>query len=151
MKKLISKISLLGMLLVASTSIAAGAKEYSAKLGGSEVVPPVDTKASGEAMFTPEGKGLKYRVTTQGLENVTGMHVHLGKKGENGPPVGMILKGAKKGPLPLTEGTISKKDLAGKLKGKDVKALVAEMEKGNAYLNIHTEKHPNGEIRGQIQ
>jgi hypothetical protein len=39
----------------------------------------------------------------------------------------------------------------GSLMGKSVKDLVKEIKKGHTYLNVHTDKYPNGEIRGQIK
>jgi len=42
-------------------------------------------------------------------------------------------------------------ELMGSLKGKTVNDLIEQIEAGNAYLNIHTSKHPDGEIRGQIK
>ena len=36
------------------------------------------------------------------------------------------------------------------MKGKQISDLVTAMSNGSTYVNVHTEKHPNGEIRGQI-
>jgi len=41
--------------------------------------------------------------------------------------------------------------LIGPLKGKSVNVLIELMEAGEAYVNIQTKKHPDGEIRGQIK
>ena len=38
----------------------------------------------------------------------------------------------------------------GSLAGKSVSDLVSKMQSGEAYVNVHTEANPNGEIRGQI-
>jgi hypothetical protein len=51
----------------------------------------------------------------------------------------------------LAEGTITERELMGSLMGKSVKDLVKQIKKGHAYLNVHTDKYPNGEIRGQIK
>ena len=51
----------------------------------------------------------------------------------------------------LAEGTITKKELMGPMMGKSVEDLFKQIKKGNAYLNVHTDKYPNGEIRGQIK
>ncbi len=33
----------------------------------------------------------------------------------------------------------------------DLDAVIAAMESGNAYVNVHTEKNGAGEIRGQVK
>jgi len=98
-------------------------------------------------------KALSYYVTVSDIENVTAAHIHLGKKGENGPPVAVITNDKKAGKFSgtLAEGTITKKELMGPMAGKSVEDLFKQIKKGNAYLNVHTDKYPNGEIRGQIK
>jgi hypothetical protein len=41
--------------------------------------------------------------------------------------------------------------LIGPLKRNSVNALIELMQAGQAYVNIQTKKHPEGEIRGQIR
>jgi hypothetical protein len=36
------------------------------------------------------------------------------------------------------------------MQGKTMSDLMAAMENGSTYVNFHTQKNPNGEIRGQI-
>ncbi|HXX57087.1 MAG TPA: CHRD domain-containing protein [Thermodesulfovibrionales bacterium] len=136
---------------LATTGLAAG-KSFKATLSGSEVVPPVTTPAKGEATFelSKNGKKLSYKVTISDIENVTAAHIHMGKVGEAGPPLVPIKIKGKKGKA-SGKGTITSKDLIGSFAGKTVKDLVAEIEAGNTYLNVHTGKYPDGEIRGQIK
>ena len=47
-------------------------------------------------------------------------------------------------------GTITAENLTGPLQGMQVSDLIDAFNEGNTYANIHTEKNPNGEIRGQI-
>ncbi len=151
------KVYLIIFLLViglATTGLAAE-KSFKAMLSGGEGVPPVTTMAKGEATFelSKNGEKLSYKVTVSHIENVTAAHIHMGKMGKNGPPIALIhVKGEKdKFSGILAQGTITSKELMGSLKGKTVKDLVAEIESGNTYLNVHTGKYPNGEIRGQIK
>jgi hypothetical protein len=51
----------------------------------------------------------------------------------------------------LAEGTISKDDLEGPLRGASLETLIALMQHGDTYVNVHTKDSPTGEIRGQIQ
>jgi len=138
-----------------STNGLAAEKSFKATLSGGETVPPITTRAKGEATFelSKNGEKLSYKVKVSHIENVTATHIHMGKKGENGPPIALISAKSEKHKFrgTLAEGTITLKELMGPLKGKTVKDLVAEIQSGNAYLNVHTEKYPNGEIRGQIK
>ena len=153
MKKLYMIILLLVIGL--ATYSFAGEKSFKAMLVGSESVPAVETMAKGDATFTPikDEEGLSYYVTVSDIDNVTAAHIHLGKKGENGPPVALITNDKKAGKFSgtIAEGTITKKDLMGSMTGKSVEDLIKQIKKGNAYLNVHTDKYPNGEIRGQIK
>ena len=56
-------------------------------LTGSEEVPPIQTEATGviEISLTPVSVG--YSINATNKDGVTAGHVHLGKKGENGPVV----------------------------------------------------------------
>lgn len=153
MKKLYLIIFLLVVGL--ATSGFAAEKSFKAMLSGSQSVPAVKTVAKGDATFTlsKDGKALSYMVTVSGIENVTAAHIHLGKKGKNGPPVALITNDKKTNKFSgtLAEGTITEKELMGSLMGKSVKDLVEQIKKGNAYVNVHTDKYPDGEIRGQIK
>src|ERR687888_491434 len=62
---------------------------YSAKLAGSKEVPAIPTSASGLADFriTDNNTILRYRVNLTGVTNITGEHIQLGNKGQNGDVV----------------------------------------------------------------
>ena len=134
----------------------ANAQEFKAKLTGSQEVPPVKTKSSGEVIFR-EYKGKRrmiYRIYVSDIENVTAAHIHKGKEGENGPPVLILYSGPKKtGKFSgmLAEGIVTDYSLFGPLKGKTLRALKEMIYAGEAYVNVHTDQHPDGEIRGQVK
>ncbi|HEY8600715.1 MAG TPA: CHRD domain-containing protein, partial [Thermomicrobiales bacterium] len=140
---------------------------YAAPLSGGEEVPPRATPAGGEATFqvSPDGQSLTYTVTVRDIANVTMGHIHLGPRGANGdivlplvptaPPAG----GPKSGVI--GQGTATAAQLVGPLQGRPLAELIAQMDAGNAYVNIHTGGGatpatlqpgdlPPGEIRGQI-
>ncbi len=151
-----TKYLLIVLLVLSLTSLGIAAGPFKAALSGKDEVASVNTPAKGEATFELDkaGKTLKYRVTVSDIENVTAAHVHEGAKGKDGPPLALIdIKGKKMGKFSgtLAVGTITDKDLLGPMKGKTVKDLVKEIEAGNTYVNVHTTKYPNGELRGQIQ
>jgi hypothetical protein len=130
--------------------------DFQAMLSGGEVVPPVKTVAKGEATFHlgMDGEALAFKLVVSGIKDVTAAHIHIGKKGENGPPVVFLFHGPeKKGPFSgtLSQGTITAKDLFGPLGGKTVRDLMAKIDSGDAYVVVHTEQNPGGELRGRIR
>lgn len=149
-------VVLLTTVLLASFGFAAGKKSFHAKFTGKAEIPSVTTKAKGEVKFklTKDGTMLHYKMTVKNIENATAAHIHLGKKGVSGPPVVNLFTGPKKEGIfsgALSEGTISDKDLMGDLQGKPLGELVKLFESGDAYVNVHNDAHPDGEIRGQVK
>jgi hypothetical protein len=47
-------------------------------------------------------------------------------------------------------GTVTADNLEGPMAGSQLSDLIDAMNNGQAYVNIHTEQNPDGEIRGQI-
>ncbi len=139
----------------AATATAAHA-DFKANLSGGQVVPSVKTMAKGEATFHlgMDGKALSFKLTVSGIKNVTAVHIHIGKKGENGPPTAFLFHGPEqKGTFngTLAEGTITGKDLFGPLSGKSIRDLMMKIDSGDAYVVVHTEQNPGGELRGPIK
>ena len=129
---------------------------FFAKLRGSREVPHVQTDAFGMAKFkvSNDETRMGFRLTVNDLCNFTQAHIHLGRKGENGPVVAFLF-----GPVDRdisvkvaeVDGVITKEDLVGPLAGKPLSKLLHCMRVGEAYVNCHTVQYPDGEIRGQIQ
>ena len=126
---------------------------------GGQAVPPVDSDATGRAKFQLNGDGtMSIELKVSHIAGVTQAHVHLGARGENGPPVaflfgpnpgGVSVRGTKKiGAAALTDADViplAAFDFYG-----TVAALADRMLAGTAYVNVHTLANPPGEIRGQI-
>ncbi len=147
---------MLAMLPSLGIAKKSGHHEYKAAISGRTEVPKIKTEATGMVTFEPamDGKELKYKLTVKDIENVTAAHVHLGKMGKSGPPVAGLFSGPEKtGKFSgtLAEGTITEKDLVGPLSGKTIKDLIKDIRRGELYVNVHTEKYPDGEIRGQLK
>jgi CHRD domain len=129
---------------------------FFARLTGREEVPAVRTDAFGKAafVFNDDFTRLRFRLVVNDLEKFTVAHIHLGMKGQNGPVVtflfGPVTRGISVNTGVIT-GTITKEDLVGPLEGMSLSELARQMRAGNTYVNAHTERHPNGEIRGQIR
>ncbi|WP_134703028.1 CHRD domain-containing protein [Ammoniphilus sp. YIM 78166] len=130
-------------------------QNFFARLRGSEEVPPVATAARGRSFFrlSRDGRRLRFILEVENIRRATEAHIHLGRRGENGPVVvflfGPIQRGVTVG-RGVVRGTITRADLVGPLAGRSLAALIREMRRGNAYVNVHTVQNPPGEIRGQI-
>ena len=137
---------------------------FSATLTGAAEVPPVETPATGTAIFTVSGTAITYTVNVASITNAVVAHIHVAPVGSNGP-VRLNLCGTGAPEPACTSGTGV---LATGTNGTTVGSpaitfdeLVAAMSAGNAYVNVHTDDgvgQPNtgagdmasGEIRGQI-
>jgi hypothetical protein len=136
---------------------ASQAGVFHARLSSAEEVAatPVESDARGVAVFrlNREGTELSYRLIVANIENAVASHIHLAPAGTNGGVVAFLfgpslIEGKFSGLL--AEGTITADDLVNALAGQSLSALVDELKSGNAYVNVHTQLYPGGEIRGQI-
>ena len=135
-------------------------KNFQAHLNGGAEVSPANTNAQGEAIFklSKDGNSIYYKLIVSNIYNVRMAHIHLGPAGTNGgivvwlypsaPPM-QLIPGRYDGIL--AEGTITKSNLTGVLASNTLTDLLNAMENGNAYVNVHTDQYPGGEIRGQIK
>ncbi len=128
---------------------------FLALMSGSEEVPPVNTTATGRADFDlrRDGTELGFVVRVENIENATASHIHLAPRGQNGPVAAFLFSGPKKRGVfagVLSEGVIKAENLTGSLANQSLSNLTAKMRVGEAYVNVHTDKNPAGEIRGQI-
>ena len=130
-------------------------RNFVAPLDGGQENPPVDTNATGVAKFqlSKDGSSLGFKLIVANIEDVVASHIHCGVVGVNGP-VGVTLFSG--GPTSangtLAEGTITAPNDPNGCGWADLDAVLAAMESGGAYVNVHTfPANPGGEIRGQIK
>jgi CHRD domain-containing protein len=126
-----------------------------ATLSGDQVVPPVTTDATGHATFKhPDSTTMNYKVNITGITHPTGIGLHEGKIGSNGELIVDLTKHAKNqttaAGLTIT-GSFTASDLLGQMHGKTILDLVTVMKSDDTYISVDTQKHPNGEIRGQLE
>ncbi|MFD0770683.1 CHRD domain-containing protein [Bacillus sp. CGMCC 1.60114] len=131
-------------------------KHFFARLKGRNQVPPVKTDACGKVkfMFNEDFTKLYYKLTVKHIQEMTAAHIHLGKEGQNGPVVAFLFGPVNPGisvDKAVVKGVLTKDNLVGPLQGMTLADLMKEMQEGNAYVNVHTEQHPQGENRGQAQ
>jgi hypothetical protein len=127
-------------LALAAMSIAApSGAGWSAKLTVKQEVPKQAVKApSAHGAFTAtlKGKKLTWKLTFAKLSGpATAAHIHLGGMGKAGGVVVPLCGPCKSG----MSGTATVKA-----------SLIKAFGKHLLYVNVHTDKNPAGEIRGQL-
>ena len=143
---------------------------YKAAMDGTQTLPePIKTVATGIVQFdvSADGKSIAYKITVDRLTNASAADVHLGAPSRNGPVVARLYphgKSGKKGEFSgvLAEGRLTSADLIGPLTGASLADLIAELDDGDVYVNVHTNDGVDpansgpgdfrlGEIRGQLK
>jgi hypothetical protein len=109
--------------------------KFTAELTGAAQVPPADSAATGtvEVSLDTEAKTVDWVVTTEGLTGEpTASHIH-------GPAAATESAGPVIDTLATMEGSAPITD-----------EQITDLTSGMYYHNVHTEKFPDGEIRGQL-
>ena len=125
---------------------------YKATLTGAAEVPAVTTNATGSATVTLDAaKNLTYTVTYAGLSSgLTVGHIHgPATPGNSAPSVlGFTLTaGTTAGTIGPVTVALPTAVLTG---GVSADSLIAWMNSGRAYVNLHTATNGGGEIRGWL-
>lgn len=137
-------------------------EDFEANLTGAAEVPSVTTPATGTASLVLEDRVLTVTVTVSGqlTSNVTMAHIH-GPAGTNAN-ANIILDFVPAMTAVINAGTRTGQIVSASydLDALTVSAngvlrvqpdqLIAFMNSGQAYVNVHTQNNPGGEIRGQI-
>jgi len=133
--------------------------EFSAELSGAAA--GTDSEASGQAFLelNPPGDLISYQLDVQNIKNVTMAHIHIAEEpGGDGPPAVWLYPSAPPAELIpeqfsglLGQGSFTEVSLSGPLVGKTLDDLLIAIQEDRAYVNVHTEQLPPGEIRGQLQ
>jgi hypothetical protein len=132
-------------LVVVAFAPAAARESYkvSATLTSRAEVPAPKRAALARGTFTgtyvenKTGGVLKWKLTFSRLTGAAGAaHIHGAKPGVAGPVIVPLCGPCRSGQT----GTV-----------KISKAVIAKLEGGRAYVNVHTAKNAAGEIRGQVK
>jgi len=161
-------LALMGGLLVGvlGSTVSAQPTTFRSVLSGGDEVPARDTGARGVAIFRLDAAGseLGLRLIVANIENVFAAHIHCGAVGVNGPVGVTLFMGAPAGGRTdgvLAAGSVTAPDPGNACGWADLDAVIAALESGNAYVNVHTNDgvdppnsgpgdFPGGEIRGQV-
>jgi hypothetical protein len=147
---------------------------FRARLTGFQEVPPQLVHAAGtfRGKLSKDGTSISWTLTYTGLTAAAPFaHIHFGERGVNGAVIVFFCGGggrpacpdsstpaphsgtvtgtwtaadviAVNGPAPAPDQNVAAGDFAG---------LVRFIRAGDGYANVHTPKHPGGEIRGQVR
>lgn len=152
-------LATVALLPILTTS--AFAETVHAKLQGFQEVPAVSSTGGGEFRAKIEDRTftIDFELSYENLEgSAIFAHIHLGQEDVNGGVIAFLCGGGGKPACPLSGtviGTIGPADIIGP-EGQGIAAgefeeAAAAIRAGVTYANVHTVKHPAGEIRGQIK
>lgn len=128
----------LAIVVASAAALSALAADVNVMLNGDQEVPPVSTAARGTGVFKFGDDGtVSGKVTTTGISG-TAAHIHEAASGKNG---GVII------PLIKAGDDTWSVPAGAKLSPGQETAYKA----GNLYVNVHSDAHKDGEIRGQIR
>jgi hypothetical protein len=169
MKSLLSAVAVAAAIMVLSASSASAIPiTFIANLNGANEVPAVSTPGTGLAtvFLDPTAQTLQVNATFSGLTSIdTAAHIHCCAPLGINAGVATTVPAFPGFPLGVTSGTYSSVvfdltqstiynpafvTLEGGLPQAEA-ALIAGIEGGQTYFNIHTTAHPGGEIRGQLE
>jgi CHRD domain len=133
----------LGLLAATATwpMAHAAVTTYKAALSAASEVPPNKSAGTGSGAVNVDTatKELSWRVEYSGTTGpLVAAHIHCGAGPTGNGPVAVPLGKAPNLASPI-EGS-----------GKMTAAQLAELQAGKCYINLHTAKNPNGELRGQL-
>jgi hypothetical protein len=140
-RNIIAGACLTGLAVLIQPAMAAPVS-FKVTLNGAEQVPPVTTDATGTAELTydPSTRVLTWNVSYSGLSGPATMaHFHgPAAAGKNAPPtIWLSEKGAPVGNPIKGQATLTPEQ-------------AQQMTAGEWYINVHTQAHADGEIRGQV-
>jgi hypothetical protein len=172
MRKLwvLTAVVLLGGLAVGAMALAGGGgeREFDARLNGYNEVTSKSTVARGSFEAELRNGTIRYRLSYRNLETpALFAHIHFGQPHVNGGVIAFLCGGGGKPACPVTtgtvRGTITPADIVGPgpdptnpaadqgIEPGSFREAVRALRAGAVYANVHSERFPGGEIRGQLR
>ena len=152
---------------VSASAFADAGKTVKAKLSGYNEIPAVSSTGGGEfrAKIDTDSNTIEYTMTYNDLEgSALQSHIHVGQTHVSGGISAFLCTNLSNAPAnvpacPITAGTVTGTIQASDVIGPNAQGiapgefaeLIAAIQAGAAYANVHTSKVPSGEIRGQIK
>ncbi|MGH3005978.1 MAG: CHRD domain-containing protein [Gaiellaceae bacterium] len=165
MRKLwvLTAIVLLGGFAVGTVALARGGgdgDDFEAKLNGYNEVNSKSTVARGTFDAEVRKNSIRYRLSYRNLETpALFAHIHFSQRHVNGDVIAFLCGGGGKPACPTSSGTvrgtITPADIVGPAdQGIDAGSFaeaVRALKAGAVYANVHSQRFPAGEIRGQVE
>lgn len=160
---LLSGLAAASLLGAAFVAVADDERQsFKARLHGFQEVPAVSSTGSGEFRARiRDDSAIDWELTYEDLEGTltTAAHVHLGQFSVNGGVSFFLCGGPTTAPCTpgsgSFRGTATAADVVGPaaqgIAPGEIAEIIRAMRAGKTYANVHTNKHPGGEIRGQIR
>ena len=135
---------------------------FKARLLGFNEVPAVSSTGTGKFRARIiDDSSIAFELTYENLEGTVtnAAHVHLGNKSDAGGVIYFLCGGGGRPACTPTSGTFTGTVVAADIIGPTAQGIApgefAEVLRatraGVTYANVHTNKHPSGEIRGQVK
>ncbi|HYZ98779.1 MAG TPA: CHRD domain-containing protein [Acidimicrobiales bacterium] len=142
----------LGAVVLGFALPASAGDNFVAPMSGDEENPAVDTQATGVATIKFRDDGLVFKVNVANIDDVFAAHIHCGAVGVNGP-IGVTLFMGDPASVngTLASGVATAPDAGNDCGWADLGDVLAAIESGDAYVNVHTLANTGGEIRGQVR
>ena len=130
---------------------ASAGETYVAHLTGASEVPPVETRAVGNAVVMEGRNGVRHAVNLGNIVDVVAAHIHCAPEGSNGPVGITLFSGGPVGSGQLVRGPLPDPDAGNSCGWATIDDALDAIAAGGAYLNVHTLASLSGEIRGQFR
>ena len=163
----IATAATLGLVLVSASAATAGSgrdDDARTKLSGYEEVPAISTPGGGRFEADVRRSSLRYELSYRRLSApVQQAHIHFGQLSVNGGVSVFLCSNLGNGPAGTpacpqsgeVSGTLTAESVVGPgaqgIAPGELRELLAAIDAGVAYVNVHTTTFPGGEIRGQLE
>ena len=167
---LIAGAMLIGTIAFTTSSVEArhGKRVFTAGLDGFEEVPSISSAGHGRLWIraSRDEQVIEYKLSYSGLSSpVTQAHIHFGQPHTNGGVMVMLCQSATVpdpaavAPMCVDEGMVTGAITEERVVGPaeqgigagQIREFLRALRGRAAYVNVHTERVPSGEIRGRVR
>ncbi len=137
-------LSIIPILFLSMSAILSAQTVYDIQMSGLDMVPRVHTPAMGTAQVWIESDTLYVRGTFSDLQGTYfAAHIHYGERGRSGNRIFRLQASLNEG---NRSGEFKEEENKFHLRPAQRSAITA----GNFYITVSTNRHQQGELRGQI-